>query len=129
MHLYQRRPRAQRAPTQCNCSRGKCCLARQSLLRFGDDRHAPVSWRRVIVWAETGDLVQVLPTTTKKNKEFLFVSRDGCALDRPREEERDSYVCPRVEAVPKADLREVGALKGGIWLAVIHWKREREGCR
>jgi hypothetical protein len=129
MHLYQRRPKAQRAPTHGNCSRGKCCLAQQSLLFFGDDRQAPVKWRRVIVWAETGDLVQVLPTTTKKNSQFLFVSREECLRDRPRGEERDSYVCPRVEVVPKTELREVGVLKGGIWLDVIQWKREREGRR
>nr|WP_141657226.1 hypothetical protein [Thiocapsa sp. KS1] len=129
MHLYQRRPRAQRAPAQHTCSRGKCCLAPQSLLFFGDDRHAPVSWRHVIVWAETGNLVQVLPATTKKNSELFFISRDECLRDRPREEERDSYVCPHVEVVPRTELREVGVLKGGMWLAVIQWKREREGRR
>lgn len=126
MHLYQRRPPARTAPPQAMWTPGKCYLARQSLLFFGDDRYEPVEWRRVISWAVMGALVHVLPTTTKRSDEFLHVDRHRCALNRPRPEERDSYVCPRVEVLPKTDLIEVGALTGTTWVSIIQWKRARE---
>jgi len=104
-------------------------LSRASSATFflGDDRHDPVAWRRVVSWSVMGHLVSVLPTTTKKNDDFLLVGRDRCALNRPRQEERDSYVCPRVEVVPAADLIEVGVLRGPTWIGIIQWKRARDG--
>jgi hypothetical protein len=127
MHLYQRRPPVRSGPPPTRLAQGKCYLARQSLLFFGDDRLTPVEWRRVISWAVTGDRVSVLPTTTRKNRDFLLVDRHRCVLNRPHPGERDSYVCPRVEVLPGEDLIEVGAVPGPTWIMIIQWKRAREG--
>jgi hypothetical protein len=130
MHLFQYRPAAPQRKPPGDAAPGKCYWARQSSLFFGNDRHQQVAWRRVISWAVRGELVHVLPTTTQRNNDFLMVGRERCTLTRPNQNrDRDSYVCPRVEVLPKTELLEVGVLQGPAWLGIVQWKREREGRR
>lgn len=44
------------------------------------------------------------------------------------QEERDSYLCHRVEAVSVTDLIELGILDHPTRLAIADWKRAKEGC-
>lgn len=126
MHLYQRRPKRQSSPPQAEFAQGKCYLARQSALVFGSNRRNPVEWRVVVSWALVGPRLYVLPSTTKQHPEFFFLPRDRCFLKRRHEDARDSYLCPRVEALSLADLIELGILDQPTRLDIADWKRKQE---
>jgi hypothetical protein len=131
MHLFQLRPQKPTWRSPGGAAPGRCYWAPQSSLFFGDDRHESVAWRRVISWAVRGNLVHVFPTTTKKCNDFLLVDRRGCTLPphTAQRNERDSYVCPRVEVLPMSELIEVGVLHESAWQAIVQWKRQREERR
>ena len=126
MHLYQRRPQPQAPVPTADFAQGKCYLAQQSALVFGSDRREPVYRRPVVSWALVGPRAYVFPATTQHHKDFFFLPRGSCFLKRAHEDERDSYLCPRVEALSVADLTELGILDHPTRLAIAAWKRARE---
>lgn len=128
MHLYQRRPGPYAPTPDADFAQGKCYLVKQSALLFGSDRHDPVEWRVVVAWATLGSRIYVFPATTKRQADFFPIPRGKCFLKRPHAGERDSYLCPRIEAVPHNALIELGMLDHPTRLAIANWKRAQEGC-
>lgn len=126
MHMYRRRPRPQPVVPESDWAHGRCYLASQSALVFGSDRQVPVEWRPVISWAVLGPNVYVLPSTTKQRNDFFLLCPDRCFLKRSRSDSRDSYLCPRAEAVSTTELIELGTLDHSTRLAIAQWKRARE---
>jgi len=96
----------------------------QASLVFGSDRNRAVRRRPAICWAVLGAYAQVLPFTTNDRAIFFFLRQDLCKRRQRRDvEERDSYVCPRAESVPKDDLIEIGELDQATWEKLCEWKR------
>jgi hypothetical protein len=98
---FRTRPAARPTAPEREFFPGRCYLAAQSSLVFGSDRNRAV--RRAI---------------------FIFLRHDLCKRRQRRDvEERDSYVCPRAESVPKDDLIEIGELDRSTWEKLCEWKR------
>ncbi|WP_200246718.1 hypothetical protein [Lamprobacter modestohalophilus] len=128
MHLYQRRPRPQAHTPQADFAQGTCYLVQQSALVFGRNRRTPSEWRVAISWARLGSRTYLFPATTKRHADFFCIPHGKCFLKRPHQDERDSYLCPRVEAVSQDALIELGILDHPTRLAIANWKRAQEGC-
>jgi len=126
MHLYQRRPKPQASLPKADFAHGKCYLAQQSALVFGSDRREPVYRRPVVSWALVGPRAYIFPATTHQHRDFFHLPHGKCFLKRPHEDERDSYLCHRVEALSLVDLIELGILDHPTRLAIAAWKRDRE---
>lgn len=130
MHAFQHRP----APSSTEpaldreWAHGFCYTARQSQLRFGHDRREPVDWRPVVSLLREGDDFYVLPGTTRPDPAFFrLTARDGL-FKRVPAEDRDTYLCPRYEALNRIDLREIGVLHHPARIRLIDWLRSRKAA-
>lgn len=128
MHLYQRRPKPRTTAPTTDFAQGKCYLVRQAALVFGSNRRESVDWRYAVSWAIEGPRGYLFPGTTKIRKDFFCVPRNKCFLKRSHHEEKDSYLCPRVEVVSVDDMIELGILDHPTRIAIANWKRDQEGC-
>jgi len=131
MHLYQRRPtpHTPAPPHHADFALGKCSLAQQSDLIFGRQRRSPVEWRPVVIWSALDDIAYVLPATTRPDPLFFHLEHQRCLLKQPQSTPQDSYLCPRIEALHRTALIEIGILDHPTRIEIAQWKRRREGIQ
>lgn len=129
MDMQSRRPapprRAGRAAGGPDFAHGFCYLAPQGLLYFGGDRAEPVEWRPVVSVAREGPRCRVLPSTHARDRNFYRLEAARCFATREQPDQRDSYLCPRVEVIEEALLVKIGVLPHPERLALGAWLRER----
>jgi hypothetical protein len=125
MHAFQHRP----APSSVEpvldqeWAHGFCYIARQSRLWFGQDRREPVDWRPAVSLKREGDDFYVLPGTTGLNPAFFRLTSQDGLCQQVRLDTRDTYLCPRYEALSRVDLKETGVLHHPVRIRLMQWLR------
>ena len=125
MHAFQRRPASSSAEPVLaqEWAHGFCYIARQSRLWFGQDRREPVDWRPAVSLKREGDDFYVLPGTRRSNPDFFQLTPQDGLYKQARSEARDTYLCPRYEAVNRIDLKEIGVLHHPVRVRLMQWLR------
>lgn len=127
MHAFQLRPgtadQTKSMALDQDWAHGFCYLARQASLWFGHDRREPVAWRPAVSLKREGDQYYVLPGTSRVHTDYFRLTKQDCLHKQTPPDERDTYLCPRYEALDRTDLSEIGILPHPVRLRIVQWLR------
>lgn len=126
MHAFQHRPAASSTESVFDreWAHGFFYIARQKKLVFGHKRYSPVEWRPVVSLLRDGDAFYVLPGTTRPNPAFFRITSQNVLRKQTPPDDRDTYLCPRYEALQREYLSEKGVLHHPVRIQLMTWLRQ-----
>ena len=107
---------------------GICYNTLQKDLAFGSDSNKDNKTRPVISMRARDSFLIVLPTTTNKNSDFFYLSKDDCLLKSPDTKNKDSYISYFFETLNEGAIKRSkkrGILEHSLRIKIADWLKDK----